>query len=126
MNNDSDQLIRLQLGEELNEAFCEYIKSDPLYQQHLQHFTVEQIKSKPPILGFGFTVPPELLISAAQGFVGAIGAGLGKVVWDWLKGFFSNMSKDKKHSPFIVTLGGKTFTIDPSRMSDEPPSLQND
>jgi hypothetical protein len=71
--------------------------------------------------GLGLTAPPEVIIWFVKGAAGAIGAGIGTLLWNKLKAFFekSPPASVPKEAVFIIVNSRAVF--DPRNMSIEPP-----
>lgn len=123
MNNEPSDPIRVRLGDELNKAFYDFVANHPVFRQNVAHMKVEQRTGQRPVSGFGLVVPPEILFAAGKGFAGAIGAGVGKMVWQWLTEFFSKKQIQKPTQGCSIAIGNQVFPIDPSNMSAAPPAL---
>jgi hypothetical protein len=74
--------------------------------------------------GLGLTIPPEVIIAFIKGAAEAIGAGVGKLLWEKLKEFFQKPQPQPSLYPqnAKIVIGELVIVFNPNEMDVEPPA----
>lgn len=124
----SDWKLQIRLGSGEEEELAEFLGQAALPPE----FDVEFREGQSSNQGLAYTLPPEvavLLNTAAAAAASAVGAGLGKLLWDRLKSFFKKPRKAPRKKPkkprkeVVIVVAARRYVVaHPEAMDEKPPA----
>jgi hypothetical protein len=115
--------IHLQLGGSTNKEFELFWNEEVSKGRIPEGLEAKFQTGKRPPGGLGLAAPPEVIIAFVIGFAGAIGAGVGSLLWRKLKEFFESRSSPSVPKNAVIIIGEASIKFHPRKIDSEIPSI---
>ncbi|MCE0482968.1 MAG: hypothetical protein LV479_01870 [Methylacidiphilales bacterium] len=115
---------RLRMGGLIEQEFCAYWNAEMKAAGVTAPVAIFQPTAKARG-GLALVLPSEAIIilsKLGEAAAEAIGAGIGKLLWDRLKKFFQKTPPDKIPKTIVIIINETKVVLDPRELPDTPPA----
>jgi len=113
--------VRFQLGNEAGSGFEDFWNMQLDEQNVPNELTATFKATETPKEGLAFSIPPEVVIEVSKAAAAVVVTGLGQIMWDSLRRYFSEQPPSSYPNAAVIIVGNKRIVFKPGEMDTKPP-----